>query len=69
MMERGANEIDALVREALEGVAVRLRAEFEVLVDQAVDAVLAVPDPHPAPAIALAPGSDTEPKASASGVP
>jgi hypothetical protein len=37
--------MDDMVRESLEAVAARLRAELEVLVDEAVDAVLAVAAP------------------------
>lgn len=46
-------QMDDMVRESLEAVARRLRAEIEILVDEAVDSVLAVPDPLP-------PASDPE---------
>jgi hypothetical protein len=45
--ERLRRQMDDMVRDAFETIAMRLRAELEVLVDEAVDAVLAVVPPEP----------------------
>ncbi len=43
--ERLRRQMDDMVRDSLEAVAARLRAELEVLVDEAIDSAVAVPAP------------------------
>ncbi|MEO8544596.1 MAG: hypothetical protein ABI434_13495 [Burkholderiaceae bacterium] len=61
--ERLRRQMDDMVRESFETVAGRLRAELEVLVDEAVDAVLATPDLESEPELEPQPDPQDNPPA------